>query len=179
MEISFDIEGVDRAELKDVFEALKLKKKYYRLKKGGIVSLDNEAINDIADLMEYLDVNYSELSQDNIKLSKYNAFYIDNVLEKSNLNFFEKSEEFEKIVNSIKEIKKSSNKLPKELSKVLRKYQKIGFKWFKTLSACGFGGILADEMGLGKTLQAISFIASDLEKNEKAIYCSCTYLFSI
>ena len=40
----------------------------------------------------------------------------------------------------------------------MRNYQKFGYKWFKTLSSCGFGGILADEMGLGKTLQAISFI---------------------
>jgi len=176
LELSFDIEGVDRSELKDVFEALKLKKKYYRLKKGGIVSLDNEAINDIAGLMEYLDVNYSELSRDNIKISKYNAFYIDNALEKSNLNFFQRSEEFKKIVNSIKEIKKTSNKLPKEFLKVLRKYQKVGFNWFQTLSVSGFGGILADEMGLGKTIQTIAFITSEIEAGLPVIVISPTSL---
>lgn len=176
LELSFDIDGVDRAELKDVFEALRLKKKYYRLKKGGIVSLDNGAINDIANLMDYLDVNYSELLEENIKLSKYNAFYVNNVLEKSNLDFFEKSKEFERIVNSIKEIKKTSNKLPKELSKVLRKYQKVGFSWFQTLSTSGFGGILADEMGLGKTIQTIAFITSEVESGLPVIVISPTSL---
>lgn len=176
LELSFDIDGVDRAELKDVFEALRLKKKYYRLKKGGIVSLDNGAINDIANLMDYLDVNYSELLEENIKLSKYNAFYVNNVLEKSNLSFFEKSKEFERIVNSIKEIKKTSNKLPKELSKVLRKYQKVGFSWFQTLSTSGFGGILADEMGLGKTIQTIAFITSEVESGLPVIVISPTSL---
>nr|WP_242949685.1 DEAD/DEAH box helicase [Clostridium pasteurianum] len=43
----------------------------------------------------------------------------------------------------------------------MRKYQKFGFKWLKSLARCGFGGILADEMGLGKTLQVISFLASE------------------
>lgn len=176
LELSFEIEGVDRTELKDVFEALRLKKKYYRLKKGGIVSLDNKAINDIADLLEYLDVSHSELLEDNIKISKYNAFYIDDVLEKSNLDFFKKSEEFKKIVNSIKQIKKASNKLPNELSKVLRRYQKIGFNWLQTLSVSGFGGILADEMGLGKTIQTIAFITSEIEEGVPVIVISPTSL---
>ena len=176
LEISFDIEGVDKAELKDVFEALKLKKKYYRLKKGGIVSLDNDTIRDIANFMEYLDINYSELSNENVKLSKYNAFYIDNALEKSNLSFFQKSSEFNKIVSSIKEIKKANSKLPKEFSKILRRYQKVGFNWFQTLTVGGFGGILADEMGLGKTIQTIAFITSEIEKGCPFIVISPTSL---
>ena len=46
--------------------------------------------------------------------------------------------------------------LLEELRQKLRGYQVYGFKWLRTLSACGFGGILADEMGLGKTLQMIA-----------------------
>ena len=44
---------------------------------------------------------------------------------------------------------------------ILRDYQKVGYKWFKTLSAYGLSGILADDMGLGKTLQVISFVLSE------------------
>lgn len=161
LEFSFDIEGVDRKELQYIFEALRLKKKYYKLKKGGIVPLENDEIKQIADLLEYLDVNYSELSKESIELSKYNALYIDSTISSSKLSFIKRSGEFEKIVASLKEVKKSRLSIPENVNAIMRNYQKTGFKWFKTLSACGFGGILADEMGLGKTLQAIAFITSE------------------
>ena len=53
---------------------------------------------------------------------------------------------------------------PAEVSNVLRKYQKEGFKWLRSLEELGFGGILADDMGLGKTLQIISLLI-DAKKN--------------
>ena len=33
----------------------------------------------------------------------------------------------------------------------------------------GFGGILADDMGLGKTLQAIAFLSSQLQENNRVL----------
>lgn len=57
--------------------------------------------------------------------------------------------------------------VPKSLNRTLRDYQKIGFKWLKTLDYYQFGGILADDMGLGKTLQVISIILSYIENNKK------------
>lgn len=176
LEISFEIDGVEGGELKNIFEALKLKKKYYKLKKGGIVTLDNDNIKDMASLLNYLDVDYSELSKENITLKKYNAFYVDNVLNEGKLSFMDRSGEFKKVVSSVKEVKKLKISIPKEFSRIMRQYQKVGFKWFKTLSACGFGGILADEMGLGKTLQTIAFIADEIEEGVPSIVISPTSL---
>jgi SNF2 family DNA or RNA helicase len=47
---------------------------------------------------------------------------------------------------------------PKELTNVLRDYQKKGFDWLMFLDRFYFCGILADEMGLGKTLQVLTLI---------------------
>lgn len=47
---------------------------------------------------------------------------------------------------------------PENLSRIMRKYQKDGYKWLRTLEVWKFGGILADDMGLGKTLQVISVL---------------------
>ena len=53
---------------------------------------------------------------------------------------------------------------PESLSRIMRKYQKNGYKWLRTLEAWKFGGILADDMGLGKTLQVIAvLLAAKLE----------------
>lgn len=165
LEFSFELEGVDREELKDIFNALREKKKYYRLKKGGFVSLQDQGIKDTAELIDYLGINDKELSNEKILISKYNALYMDQKIKDKNMDFVKRSSDFREIVNNIRDIKEMDYELPEHLDKVMRNYQKIGFKWFKTLSHYGFGGILADEMGLGKTLETIAFIAS--EKGDK------------
>ena len=47
---------------------------------------------------------------------------------------------------------------PASLQKVLRKYQRDGYRWLRTLDGYGMGGILADDMGLGKTVQVLSYL---------------------
>ena len=47
---------------------------------------------------------------------------------------------------------------PQSLHSVLRKYQRDGYRWLRTLDGYGMGGILADDMGLGKTLQVLSYL---------------------
>ena len=49
----------------------------------------------------------------------------------------------------------------------MRKYQKNGYKWLRTLEAWKFGGILADDMGLGKTLQIIAVLLAAREEGKK------------
>ena len=41
---------------------------------------------------------------------------------------------------------------PQSLYSVLRKYQRDGYRWLRTLDGYGMGGILADDMGLGLSL---------------------------
>jgi SNF2 family DNA or RNA helicase len=161
LEFSFKIDGVDNEELKNIFKALREKRKYYKLKKGGFVSLEQEELQRVGDIIDYLDIKDSDLSKDSVLLSKYNALYIDQNINQGNMDYINRNKAFKELINNIKDIKDMDFKLPEGLDKVMRNYQKIGFKWLKTLSKCGFGGILADEMGLGKTLQTIAFIASE------------------
>ncbi|SKA91067.1 Superfamily II DNA or RNA helicase, SNF2 family [Clostridium sp. USBA 49] len=166
LEFTFNIDGVDKKELKNILEAIKQKKKYYKLKEGNFVFLENEEIQDIGNMVEYLDIKASDLEKQKVLLSKYNAFYIDEKLKNSKISI-EKNKKFRELVNTIKEVKDIDFTPPKHLESIMRDYQKFGFKWLKTLAACGFGGILADEMGLGKTLQTIAFIESEIEENNE------------
>ncbi|MBL4936369.1 DEAD/DEAH box helicase [Clostridium sp. YIM B02515] len=167
LEFSFNIEGIDKNELKDILGALKQKKKYYKLKKGGFVSLQNKELQDMGSMIEYLDIKDSDLEKDRILLSKYNALYIDQNLKGNNMIYVEKNKRFRELVNNIREVSEIDFNMPEHLEGIMRGYQKFGFKWFKTLSSCGFGGILADEMGLGKTLQTIAFIESEVNENSE------------
>jgi len=165
LEFTFNIEGVEREELKEILRALKEKKKYYKLKKGGFVSLESKELIDVGNLIEYLNIKDSDLEKDKILLAKYNALYIDQNLKQNNMTYVERNKRFRELVNNIRDIQEMDYNVPEYLEGIMRGYQKFGFKWFKTLSSCGFGGILADEMGLGKTLQTISFIASECREN--------------
>ncbi|NQT91830.1 MAG: DEAD/DEAH box helicase, partial [Lentisphaerae bacterium] len=49
----------------------------------------------------------------------------------------------------------------KELSKLLRPYQKTGIAWLRFLENSGFCGLLADEMGLGKTVQTLAWMEAE------------------
>ncbi|WP_027623036.1 DEAD/DEAH box helicase [Clostridium lundense] len=167
LEFTFSIEGVDKKELKDIFEALKEKKKYYRLKKGGFVTLANEGLEGIGNLIDYLNIKPSELEKEKILLQRYNALYIESSIKEKNINFIEKNNSFRQLVNSIKDIGDMDYIIPENLQNIMRSYQKFGFKWFKTLASYGFGGILADEMGLGKTLQTIAFVKSEVDENKE------------
>lgn len=67
------------------------------------------------------------------------------------------------MIQDIREPQDVEYSIPEGIQGKLRDYQKIGFKWLKSLASYGLGGILADDMGLGKTLQVITFVLS--EKN--------------
>lgn len=161
LEFNFEIEGVEKSELKNIFEALRQKKKYYRLKKGGFVPLESEEIKNIGNMIDFLDIKDSQLQKDKIIIPKYNSMYIDENIKLHNMDYIKRDNKFTQLINSIKYVKDIDFFVPKELERIMRKYQKFGFKWLKSLARCGFGGILADEMGLGKTLQVISFLASE------------------
>lgn len=94
-----------------------------------------------------------------------------------------KDSNYKEIINEIQDKSNINNlAIPSSLNSILREYQKIGFKWLKTLDYYQFGGILADDMGLGKTIQIISIMQSYLEnckKDRKPILVVCPSSLSL
>lgn len=160
LEFSFQHENVDNSELKELFSALRLKKKYYRLKDGSFISLEDEQLRSFSELTDSLGISEGQLKDKVINLPKYRALYLDSLLKESELKHFERNQAFKRLVQNVLEPQDMEFELPEKLQGVLRDYQQTGFKWLRTLAVYGLGGILADDMGLGKTLQAIAFIQS-------------------
>ena len=70
-----------------------------------------------------------------------------------------KNEQFTKIVNGIENSEVSENiKIDKDFENKLRDYQKVGYRWLKTLEKYKLGGILADDMGLRKNTSNYSSV---------------------
>lgn len=165
LEMDLNYEEVPKDELKDLFRSFRMKKKYYRLKNGSFINLEEESLQEIWDILKHLNVSNKDLTSDTIELSKNSALYLNNVLNEKQINV-ETDEDFTKLIDNILNPSVTEYNLPSRINATLRPYQVTGFKWLRTLSDNQMGGILADDMGLGKTLQTIVYIASIKEQNE-------------
>jgi hypothetical protein len=161
LEFSMHYEDIQPMELFALLSSYKLKKRYHRLENGTFVPLDSTDFQMAATLMEQLDLNPKDIENKVIELPKYRAMYIDSLVREVNGFHLERSSTFKRMVQDIGEPQDMEYTIPEGIQGKLRDYQKVGFKWLKSLAAYGFGGILADDMGLGKTLQVISFVLSE------------------
>lgn len=167
LDVSFDMDGIEKAEVKKILTSVVEKKKYYRMKDGSFLSLEKDAFQQIDKLFHELRVDIAELDRDHLKVPVYRGLQIDNIVRSdSSATKFGKA--FRHLVEHLKHPEKIDFPLPKSVNATLRGYQKSGFQWFKSLAYYHLGGILADDMGLGKTLQSITYLVSEKEhKNVK------------
>ena len=165
--LDVDLSGlnIDNEELQEVMRKYKLKKKYHRLKDGSFINLqDNENIEFIENITKDIDIDYSQIKDQKIKVPLYRSFYLEKILEKNNSIRLIRNEGYNNFIDGLDKSKLEEKiEQPSRLKVDLRGYQIIGFNWLKTLDEYGLGGILADDMGLGKTVQLLSVICSYLD----------------
>lgn len=164
LEMDISYEDIPKDELKYLFRSFQLKKKYYRLKDGSFINLDDSGIEKINDILDSLNVLPKNM-EDSIKLSKSSAFYLNDVLKDTNF-LVKTDDEYHRLIDSILGPNLDKYEVPEVITTELRPYQVIGFEWLRTLAVSSLGGILADDMGLGKTLQSIVYITSLLNENK-------------
>lgn len=170
LKINLNNLNIDAKELANIMEKYSLKKKYYRLKDGTFLNLqENKDIEFLDKLVTGTDINYKDLEAGVIRLPIHRALYLEQLLENVPSSKIEKNSAYNDLVNKLDKDQITNNiEIPYKLNKILRYYQKTGFKWLKTLDNYKFGGILADDMGLGKTIQMLSIIMSYTEQTEES-----------
>ena len=161
LELDLELEGVAPEELSEVWESLRIKRRYHRLRDGSILPLEGEGPRQFSRLAEALALQPTDLKEPTVKLPKYEALHLDGLLRGLKAAPVKESTALAALVQAVRSPASERYPLPPSLQGVLRDYQATGFKWLKSLARYGFGGILADDMGLGKTLQAIAFILSE------------------
>lgn len=162
---TFSLGDINSNELVNIFEEIKNKKKYYRLKNGDILNLEDESLKELSDLKDDLELSDAEIIAGHGAILKYRAIYLDS-LKNTKYNIIKTDNLFDNFIDKFYKFKDINLTLTKDELKILRDYQVTGVKWLYTLAKTGFGGILADEMGLGKTIQVIYYIKQMLKDNE-------------
>ena len=168
LDLDITTEEVPREELLDILRSYRMKQKYYRLKDGAYVKLEDASLEMLAELMESMNVKPKEFMAGKMHLPLYRTLYLNKMLEENEEVYSERDSHFRKIVKEFKTVEDAEFDVPRSLAKTMRNYQKTGYKWMRTLESRHFGGILADDMGLGKTLQMIAvLLAAKEESGEK------------
>lgn len=155
----FDLGDIDRKELGNIFDSIKEKRKYYKLKNGDIINTEDKSLIELKEVYDTLELDYEEESG---VVPKYRMLYLDSIKD---YNIIETDNTFSEFMRNFNEYKNNDINISKEDQMILRDYQQTGVKWLYNIYKFGFGGILADEMGLGKTIQTIMFIKQVISEN--------------
>ena len=170
--MDFKIDNISPQETKNILKAFRDNLKYYKLKTGEFLDLEEIELKNFLKLLDV--VSPKSLEDNHIEIPKNKGAFLDSYLQDNNIRYIKGKSELKEIRDKFKNINKLKFKEPEDFIGSLRDYQKIGYNWFKTLDYLGFGGILGDEMGLGKTIQAITFILSN--KGSKSLIVAPTSL---
>ena len=159
LEVSFDMEGMEEEDVRGLLRNLIEKRKYYRLPGGRFVSLEQGGFRDIARLFDELDVGKAEMGGGMLRLPAVRGFRLMEPFGE-NARGVQVGKALRGLWDDLRHPDNLEFAVPAELERVLREYQKFGYRWLRTLSHYRLGGILADDMGLGKTIQSIAYLAS-------------------
>lgn len=183
LELDISKINIDISEIKDILKDYHVKKKYHKLKNGDFLDLsNNQDLNLLDEMTTTLDIDYSKVEEGIINLPINRSFYLEKLMNSNQEIHVARNEKFTELINSIENSEISNKiKINQEFEEKLRDYQKVGYKWLKTLEMYKFGGILADDMGLGKTLQVIALLKSESESKNRTtsiVVCPSTLVLN-
>uniref|UniRef100_UPI00266FE4C1 DEAD/DEAH box helicase n=1 Tax=Holdemania filiformis TaxID=61171 RepID=UPI00266FE4C1 len=158
LELQLDSPQLTPQELEEIFCGYQQKKKYVRLKNGDYFAIGEGETEEVLAMLDALQVDPKQLGAGSVTLENYRALALNERLMSTPEIKVERDQEFKTMIRDFKNIEESKFDVPPSMRKILRTYQKEGFRWLKTIAHYGFGGILADDMGIGKTLQMIAVL---------------------
>lgn len=178
LEIDMDSLTIPKEELGDVLKAYHRKKKFYRLKNGELLLLENDELKELDQFMEDYHIKEDDLVKGKTQLQSYRMFGMNyaeqqaqNITISCDSTIKNQIQRFDQFVQQQIPI------LPK-YDEILRDYQKEGVTWLHLLHEMGFNGILADDMGLGKTLQVIAFLEGLSSSKTSMVICPSSLVYN-
>lgn len=160
LEMRLQSDDLDMDEIFAIIASYRKKRRYHRMKDGTFITLEEQQLSAVAELVDSLGVRKGAVNGENVEIPLSRAMYLDALAREEDGIRLERSARFRSIVRDIRHPTESELEVPASLEHTLREYQATGFRWLSTLAAYGLGGILADDMGLGKTIQVLAFLLS-------------------
>ena len=173
MELDSDI-NVD--ELSHVLNAYRKKKKFYQLKNGEMIDLEDTGLEQLDELASTMNLTAKDFKKEAIEKPAYQAFHLMDVDSELDVRNDDSVTEY---TNRLMKVKEQTIQLKGEYKSLLRTYQQQGIQWLYDLKNMGLNGILADDMGLGKTLQVLVFYEQYVSKDKPSlIVCPSSLMYN-
>ena len=132
LDLEVDTGEFPTAELRELLQSLHQKKRYHRLRDGRLLRLDDN-LEGLDELNETLELSGAKLKDGHAELPLYRAPTLDWALSGQNGLRFSRDDAFRRISRSFHAVKDSEYTPPQSLHSVLRKYQRDGYRWLRTL----------------------------------------------
>ncbi|WP_282667319.1 DEAD/DEAH box helicase [Lactococcus cremoris] len=165
LDITFNIPHVEDGEFANVIAKLQENAEFYISESGKFYHF-NEKFDRLKAALHELDDQFV-IQGSSLHVNINRSFQISKIFEKISGASF--SEKFKSLYQHLTHPEEFPYEKPEHIKASLRSYQETGVRWMSMLSHYNLGGILADDMGLGKTVQAITFILSNLKKDESVL----------
>lgn len=173
MELDSD---VNADELSHVLNAYRKKKKFYQLKNGEMIDLENTGLEQLDELASTMNLTSKDFKKETIEKPAYQAFHLMDVDSELDVRNDDSVTEY---TNRLMKVKEQTIQLKNAYKTLLRTYQQQGIQWLYDLKNMGLNGILADDMGLGKTLQVLVFYEQFVSKEKPSlIVCPSSLMYN-
>ena len=168
--------NVNVDELSHILNAYRKKKKFYQLKNGEMIDLENTGLEQLDELASTMNLTTKDFKKETIEKPAYQAFHLMDVNPEFDVRNDDSVTEY---TNRLMNIKKQPIQLKDEYKSLLRTYQQQGIQWLYDLKNMNLNGILADDMGLGKTLQVLVFYEQYVSKEKPSlIVCPSSLMYN-
>lgn len=168
--------NVNVDELSHILNAYRKKKKFYQLKNGEMIDLENTGLEQLDELASTMNLTTKDFKKETIEKPAYQAFHLMDVNPEFDVRNDVTVTEY---TNRLMNIKKQQIQLKDEYKSLLRMYQQQGIQWLYDLKNMNLNGILADDMGLGKTLQVLVFYEQYVSKEKPSlIVCPSSLMYN-
>lgn len=180
LRVDLSEENIQPSEWADILRQYKRKKKYFQLANGQMLDLEgNQALDDIMNLMERLDVDIDDIKDDgSIEAENFRLMAMENSMDHMDALDIDRSSSYETALKDYISFMPSNYQVPDKFDPIFRDYQKDGYKWLTYMIESGFNPILADDMGLGKTLQVLALLEQRKSFGRSLIIAPATLVYN-
>ncbi len=180
LRVDLNEENIQPSEWADILRQYKRKKKYFQLANGQMLDLEaNQALDDIMNLMERLDVDIDDINEDgSIEAENFRLLAMENSMNHMDALDIDRASSFDSALKDYIAFAPNNYQVPDKFDPIFRDYQKDGYKWLTYMIESGFNPILADDMGLGKTLQVLALLEQRKSFGKSLIIAPATLVYN-
>ena len=129
LELTVSSQDMPREELMEILSRYDRKRKFYRLKNGDFVNMEENGLESLQEVRQALQLTDKQLMQDKIEVPAYRMLYLDETLQENAMMEVIRDVSFASRIEKLQNPDFEKEYVPDSLKGILREYQKAGAAW--------------------------------------------------